>query len=220
MRPACKVLRAGYVKRRLSLLIVTIVLLFAVFADIHAVLEALNVPPSSPKAPPASVMIVTVEAPAAAKPKAAVPEPKPTVSQSGRNNIAQPGDNNQAVINPESLEKTWVITDDICRKLLGGTRSVGSIQVIVGAFMSDPDGANVVGQLSRCLPLVRGWTVQQSALPRIPDGVTVMASPATESTATSVRDALRSIGFDANLQILPTSTEIDITIGKKAFKRP
>jgi len=82
-------------------------------------------------------------------------------------NVAQVGNNNQTIINPEPPEKNWVITEDICRKLLTPIRSTGSIQVSVGAFISDPDGANVVSQLRRCLPSVPGWTVTGAFLPPV-----------------------------------------------------
>jgi len=46
---------------RATLLIVAIVLLFGVFQNINAVREALNVPPPSPKAPPAPIVVVNAE---------------------------------------------------------------------------------------------------------------------------------------------------------------
>lgn len=142
------------------------------------------------------------------------------IAQSGQNNIAQVGDNNQATINPQPPEKNWVITEDICRKLLGAIRSTGSIQVSIGAFISDPDGANVVNQLARCLPSVQGWTVGRAVLPPVPDAVTVTTSAENEPIAMSLRDGLRTIGFDANLRIIPNAIDMEIVIGKHALKQP
>jgi hypothetical protein len=217
---------------RTTLLVVAIILLFGVFQNINAVREALNVPPPSPKAPPAP--IISKEEPPANLGNIAKNPTKsnawvtnktsgngsPAVAQSGQNNIAQLGNNDQAIINPESPEKSWVITDDICRKLLGGIGSGGSIEVSIGAFISDPDGANVVNQLARCLPLVQGWTVGRAVLPSVPEAVTVAASSENESIAVTLQDALRSIGFDANLRLIPNSPDIEVWIGKHAFKTP
>jgi hypothetical protein len=134
-------------------------------------------------------------------------------------NIAQVGNNNQTIINPQAPEKNWVITDDICRKLLAAIRSTGSIKVSVGAFISDPDGANVVSQLDRCLPLVPGWNVTGAVLPPVPEAVTVATSSENEPIARTLRDGLQGIGFDANLRIIPSAPDIEVWIGKHAFKQ-
>jgi hypothetical protein len=110
-------------------------------------------------------------------------------------NIAQVGNNNQATINPQPPERNWVITEDICKKLLRPIRSTGSIQVSIGAFVSDPDGANVVNQLARCLPSVPGWSVTMAVLPPVPEAVTVVTSAENESIARTLQDGLQSIGF-------------------------
>jgi hypothetical protein len=217
---------------RAALLIVAIILLFGVFQDINAVREALNAPPPNPKAPSAPI-ISNEEAPANLGNIAKNPTKSdvhvsnkssgngsPGLAQSGQNNIAQVGDNNQATINPEPPEKNWVIREGICRKLLGAIRSTGSIQVGIGAFISDPDGANVVKQLDMCLPVVQGWSVTMAVLPSVPEAVTVVSSAQNESIATTLRDALRSIGFDANFQLIPNSPDIEVWIGKHAFKQP
>jgi hypothetical protein len=213
------------------LLIVAILLLAGVFQDINAVREALNVPPPSPKAPPAPI-IYKDEPPAnlgniaknPSKSNAQISKTSgsgsPAIAQSGQNNIAQVGDYNKATINPESPEKSWVITDDICRQLIGAIRTTGSIQVSIGAFISDPDGANVVNQLARCLPLVRGWTVGMAVLPPVPEAVTVATSAENEPVATTLRDGLRTVGFDANLRLIPNTPDIEVWIGKHAFKTP
>src|SRR5580704_14318204 len=162
------------------------------------------------------------------KSKGQTKQPKETVSSpidirqqsSGPNspNIAQVGNNNQAIINPEPPEKNWVITEDICKKLLAPIRSTGSIKVSVGAFISDPDGANVVSQLNRCLPLGPGWSVTGAVLPPVPEAVTVVSSAENESIARTLQDGLKSVGFDANLRTIPNSPDIEIWIGKRALK--
>ena len=134
-------------------------------------------------------------------------------------NIAQIGNNNQATINPQPPEKNWAITEDICRKLLTPIRSTGSIKVSVGAFISDPDGANVVNQLARCLPSVPGWTVTMAVLPPVPEAVTVVTSAENESIARTLQDGLQSIGFNTNLRIIPNASDVEVWIGKHAFKQ-
>jgi hypothetical protein len=122
-----------------------------------------------------------------------------------------------AVINPQPPERNWVITEDVCRKLLAPIRSTGQIKVSVGAFI--PDGANVVSQLRRCLPSVPGWSVTGAVLPPVPEAVTVVTSAENESVAATLRDGLQSIGFDANLRPVPNTPDIEIWIGKHAFKQ-
>ncbi len=134
-------------------------------------------------------------------------------------NIAQVGNNNQAIVNPQPPEKNWVITEDICRKLLAPIKSTGSIKVSVGAFISDPDGANVVSQLNRCLPLVPGWSVTGAVLPPVPEALTVATSAENEPIARTLRDGLQAIGFEANLRIIPNAPDIEVWVGKHAFKQ-
>ncbi|HVS90004.1 MAG TPA: hypothetical protein VHF01_17515 [Candidatus Acidoferrum sp.] len=136
------------------------------------------------------------------------------------NGICIGGDNNgTAIVNPQPPERNWVITEGICTKLLAPIRSTGSIKVSVGAFISDPDGANVVSQLNRCLPLVPGWSVTGAVLPPVPEAVTVVTSAENEPVARTLRDGLQSIGFDANLRLILDTPDIEVWIGKHAFKQ-
>jgi len=76
-----------------------------------------------------------------------------------------------------------------------------------------------VSQLRRCLPLVPGWTVTGAVLPPVPEAVTVTTSAENESIARTLRDGLQSIGFDASLKVIPNATDIEVWIGRHAFKR-
>ncbi len=144
----------------------------------------------------------------------------PSVSQTGQNNIAQIGNNNQATINPEPPEGSWVITEESCRELLGSIRANGnSINVSIAAFISDPDGANIAIQLARCLPRVPGWKVVTAVVPPVPEGVTVTTSIETEPIAGSLKNGLQAIGFSVEVKVIPNSTDIEVWIGKNALKR-
>lgn len=145
----------------------------------------------------------------------------PSISQTGRNNIAQVGNNNQATINPEPPERGWVITNEICARLLNPVRTSGNpIDVSIGAFISDPDGANVVSQLMRCIPNVPGWRVTAAVLPPVPEGVTVTTSAETEPIAASLRNGLQAVGFNAEVRIIPNATDIEVWIGRNALRSP
>jgi hypothetical protein len=123
------------------------------------------------------------------------------------------------IVYPEPKERTWTITDEICRTILTSIRTTGSdIQISVRAFISDPDGAGIASQLIRCLQHVPGWRVSQALLPQVPNGVTVTASDENRAVAATLRDGLSAAGFDLHVESSPQDPAIDITIGKNAFK--
>ena len=94
-------------------------------------------------------------------------------SNSGGINVQQAttGDNSPIVdspvtINPEPPERHWEITQDICAKILGSVKYTGKpLDVPLGWFISDSDGANIANQLTRCLPNVPGWHVTEHCYP-------------------------------------------------------
>jgi hypothetical protein len=123
------------------------------------------------------------------------------------------------IVNPEPKERTWTITNEICKTILTPIKTTGSeIQISVGAFISDPDGASIASQLTRCLPNMPGWKVSQALLPTVPNGVTVTASDQNQTIAATLRDGLSAAGFDAHVESNPQDPGIEITIGKNAFK--
>lgn len=146
------------------------------------------------------------------------------ITQDGSNNIAQIGNNNQATINPGSPEKNWVITQEICAKILAPANRAPQTHadVSIGAFISDPDGANVVGQLMRCLPNVPWWKVSGAVLPSVPDGVVIFTAQEDELNAESLGAGLQSAGFNApKIQVSPNlKNEMDVSIGKHALGQP
>jgi hypothetical protein len=149
-------------------------------------------------------------------------------SNSGGINVQQTttGDNSPIVnspvtINPEPPERHWEITNDDCAKILGPVKSTHTgkpLEVPLGWFVSDPDGANVANQLIRCLPNAPGWHVTGALLPGVPEGITVVTSEEYMSVAESLRDGLRLVGFNAEVQLIPTSTDMEVWIGKHALK--
>jgi len=150
------------------------------------------------------------------------PSPAPTINQSGHNNIAQVGNYNTATINPEAPEKNWAITNELCGRLLAPIAKIVTgqpLDISIGAFISDPDGAHVVDELSRCLPNVSGWKVSRAVLPSAPPGVTVATSEENEPVAIGLRDGLRAIGFNAELKIIPKCPDVEVWIGRGALKR-
>ena len=52
-----------------------------------------------------------------------------------------------------------------------------------------------------------------------PEAVTVTTSAENESIARTLRDGLQSIGFDASLKVVPNATDIEVWIGRHAFKQ-
>ena len=112
------------------------------------------------------------------------------------------------------------LTNEICRKLLTPIKTTGNpIEISIGAFISDSDGANLVSQLMRCLPNESGWKITGAVLPSLPPGVTVTTSAETESIAKTFRDGLQAIGFNAEVKLIPNSTDIEVWISKNALKR-
>jgi hypothetical protein len=100
---------------RAALLIVAIILLFGVFQDINAVREALNVPPSSPKTPPAPIIVKEgARAGSILVPK---PDTKPSVQVNnapngfaiGGGNVTNPTVNNFGPLPPKI---TWELAPD------------------------------------------------------------------------------------------------------------
>jgi hypothetical protein len=123
------------------------------------------------------------------------------------------------IVNPEPKERTWTITDEICKTILTPIRTTGSeIEISVGALISDPDGAGIASQLERCLSSAPGWRVSQAVLPHAPNGVNVTASDENQAIAATLRDGLSAAGFDVHMESSPQDPGIDITIGKNAFK--
>ena len=55
-------------------------------------------------------------------------------------------------------------------------------------------------------------------LPGVPDGITVATSEEYMSVAESLRDGLRLVGFNAEVKSIPTSTDMEIWIGKHALR--
>jgi hypothetical protein len=143
----------------------------------------------------------------------------PAIQQQGQNNIAQIGNNNQATINPEPPERNWNITHEDCNKLLAPIRTAGKLDVALAHFISDADGANVVGQLSRCLPNVRDWKISTAVVPPVPEGVTVVTSQENREVAETLEQGLSSIGFNTTIKIIPNAPDVEVWIGKHAFKQ-
>ncbi len=136
--------------------------------------------------------------------------------------------NSPITVNPVSPEKNWVITEEICGKILAPISKAPQthIHVSIGAFISDPDGANVVDQLLRCLPNVTWWNVSGAVLPNIPDGVVIIAAEEDRLIGESIGEGLRAAGFSVSpIQVAPilkqkNGNEIDISIGKHSLLRP
>jgi len=53
----------------------------------------------------------------------------------------------------------------------------------------------------------------------MPEGVTVTTSAETEPIAESLNNGLQAIGFSVEVKVIPNSTDIEVWIGKNAFKR-
>jgi hypothetical protein len=154
----------------------------------------------------------------------------PSIAQSNSGGInvqqATTGNNSPIVnspitVNPRSPEANWVITNDICAKILAPISKAPQIHVAVsiGAFISDPDGTNVVDQLRRCLPNVPWWNVSGAVLPTVPEGVYINTSETDAPNARSLGAGLQSAGFSIpTIDVSPTrKMGIDVSIGKHAL---
>jgi hypothetical protein len=136
------------------------------------------------------------------------------ITQQGNNNIAQLGDNNRVIMNPERPEQNWKLTESDCRKLLTELGSTTG-KVTVGAFISNNDGAHIAMQLASCLSRDPSWIVSRAILPLDADGVEILAGGVNDSER-ALEKGLRAIGLRVSTKIDPAySTEIDVIIGSK-----